>query len=240
MGNWETCWGGIQLNTAPDVFAPGTDAVVLADFMRLTGTARVCDLGCGGGILGLLLCGRNTGCHVTGLELQHRACELAAKNAAQNGLTNRFCVVPGDLRKIRTLLPANGFTHVISNPPYFDVRSPVAPPAERAAARSEQTCTLTDLCAAAAWLLSYGGTFTLVYRPERLCDLFCALRGEKLEPKRIRFVRHRLDTPISLVLVEAKYGGNPGLRFEPDLILTESDGTPSPEAQRIYHGKGEA
>ena len=76
-------------------------------------------------------------------------------------------------------------------------------------ARSEETCTLSQLCQAAAWLLRWDGRFVLVHRPDRLADLVWELRSHSLEPKRIRFVRHRPDGPIILVLLEARKGGKP-------------------------------
>lgn len=231
----ETLWNGMVLETGPEAFALSTDSILVADFMRLPPRAAVCDLGCGCGTIGLLLCARRADCRVTGIEIMDVVCAQAAENIRRNSLSERFSVLQGDLRNIKATLPANQFSHVISNPPYFEVSNPSAPSEARAAARSEQTCTITDLCAAAAWLLTFGGTFTLVYRPERLCDLFCALRAARLEPKRIRFVRHRPSADVSLVLLEAKYGGKPGLVYEQDLILYGQDGNPSEEFMRIYH-----
>ena len=59
-----------------------------------------------------------------------------------------------------------------------------------AIARSEVCCTLSDLCACAAWCLRFGGSFFLVHKPERLTDLLVTLRENRLEPKRLQFVRH--------------------------------------------------
>ena len=124
---------------------------------------------------------------------------------------------------------------MVSNPPYFPAGSRTAPEAAKAAARSQNHCTAEDLCRAAAWLLSTGGRFSVVYRPEALCDLFCALRGAGLEPKRMRLVRHRSGSPVSVVLVEALSGGKPGLRWEPELVLYRNDGSPTADCAAIYH-----
>ena len=51
----------------------GTDAVVLADFARVFSGARVCDLGCGCGALGLLLLGSGATGSVCGIEIQPEA-----------------------------------------------------------------------------------------------------------------------------------------------------------------------
>ena len=66
-----------------------------------------------------------------------------------------------------------------------------------------------------------GGRFALVHRPERLADLFAALRGAGLEPKRLRLVQHGPDKPPSAALVEAVRQGRPGLEVLPALFLAE-------------------
>ena len=81
-------------------------------------------------------------------------------------------------------------------------------------ARMEEECTLDDVCAAAGWAVKNGGRFAIVHRPERLVDLFCALRQYDMEPKRMRFVQAR-DLPPSAVLVEAYKQGKPGLVVYP-------------------------
>ena len=239
MADLETLWGGLTLESAPGVFPLGTDSVLLADFVRLRPRARFCDLGAGSGALGLLLCARRDDCAVTGVEIQPEAVALCRRNIARNNLENRMTVLEGDLRQHRQLLPPGGFTDVVSNPPYFPNGSPAAPALQRAAASSQQSCTVEDLARAAAWCLQWGGRFSLVHRPELLADLCCALRSSGLEPKRLRLVRHRSGRSPSLILLEAVRGGKPGLCWEPDLLLETDDGTPSPEYLRIYRREGE-
>lgn len=234
MMDMETLWNGVRLLQPDGQFRLGTDSVVCAAFARFPKHAAVADLGCGSGAIALMLLANDPSLHVTGIELQPQAADLARENARWNGLD--FTVLQGDLRRIETLLPAGSMEGVISNPPYFPVgsgRTAAAPPVCQA--RSEETCDLAQLVRAAAWLLRYGGRFVLVHRPERLADLICALRERSLEPKRIRFVRHRPDSAVNLVLLEARKGGRPGLQYEPDLVLFDSDGRETAEYQKIYH-----
>ena len=226
----ETLWNGITMENGP--FKLGTDSVACAWFASFSPRSCVCDLGCGSGAIALMLLASDPTLKLTGIEYMPQAAELANKNAVQNALP--FTVLHGDLRQIRELLPAGSMDGVISNPPYFPVGSGFAAEGELAQARSEQTCTLPELTAAASWLLRTGGKFTLVHRPERLADLIWYLRQENLEPKRIRFVRHRPQAPVSLVLMEARKGGKPGLSYEPDLILYDEHGETS-EYRKMYH-----
>lgn len=219
-----------------NAFPPGTDSFLLSAFPRLCAGGRVCDLGCGAGLLSLLLLRREPSLRITGVELDEEAFRLAERNVRENGLTDRLRILRGDLRNTGELPSAGAFDLVICNPPYFAAGS--GAPADgirRQTARFEQTCTLDEVCAAAARLTRWGGSFCLVYRPERLCDLLCSLREHGLEPKRLRFVQQRPDAVPTLVLAEGRRGGRPGLCVEAPLILQKPDGSPSPEADAVYH-----
>ena len=232
----ELLFGGIRMRYHESQFRVSTDSVLAADFVRPRADGTVCDLGCGCGAISLLLLGSHPGITVTGIELQPDAAACARQNALENGLENRFHVIAGDLREYRTLFSPCSFSSVVCNPPYYPVSSGYhAQSPALAAARTELTCTLNDVCACAAWLLKTAGSFTLVHKPERLADLICSLREHALEPKRVRFVRHSSISPVNLVLLEARKGGRPGLDYEPDLILFSPDGAETAEYQRIYH-----
>lgn len=218
-------------------FPLGTDSVLLAQFLSLPQKAEIADLGSGWGTLGLLLCARNGNCRITGVELDEAAHEAALENIRLNNLKDRLSSLKGDVREISALLPAGSFDCVISNPPYFPAGSGKLS-AKNAAARSEETLSLPQLCKAAAYLLPWSGRFALVHRPERLCDVFCSMRDAGIEPKRIRFVRHKEQSPLCLVLVEGRRGGKAGLEFEPDFIEFTPDGKET-AAYRAAYGRGD-
>ena len=232
----EELWPGGPRFRQEEPFRLSTDSVLLADFAQPRSARRGVDLGCGAGILMLLLAQKSEKLRMTGVELRPEAVETARGNLAENGLLSRTELVCADLRRHRELFRPGSFDLVAANPPYFPKGAGAAPPqADRAAARSETTCTLEDLAEAAAWLLRTGGSFFLVHRPERLSELCAALSARGLEPKRLRLVCHRADSAPSLLLMEARRGGGPGLRIEPALILSASDGSESAEYRRIYH-----
>lgn len=212
----------------------GTDSVLLADFAAGKGERGI-DLGCGSGILSLLLLAGSQRLRMTGLELREDAAAVARDNLAANALEDRGSVLTGDIRRVRELFRTGSFDLCVSNPPYFPERSGAsAPDPDRAGAREERDCTLSELCEAAAWLLPTGGRFCLVYRPERLSELLNTMTAKGLEPKRLRLCCHRPDAAPNLVLVEGRRGGRPGLVIEPVLFLTDADGRETEEIRRIY------
>ena len=219
----ELLFDSIRMKIPDAQFRMSTDSMVLADFCRIRPGSRVLDLGCGCGTLGLLLLGADG-------TLQAR------ENAEENGVSDRFCVVCGDLRQTHAQIAPGSFDCVLSNPPYYPPGSGYLHAQDSlCAARSEICCPFDALCAAAARALRWGGRFFLVHKPERLVDLMTGLRAARLEPKRIRFVRHRAENAVNLVLIEARLGGGPGLQFEPDLVLYTQTGELSAAGRRIYH-----
>ena len=236
-GGADELWpGGPRFFSAPGVFRLGTDSVLLADFAVVEGASRILDLGCGGGVLSVLLALRAPAARVEGVDVSPEAVALCRKNLEENGLADRCSAIEGDLRAHRGLLKAGEYDLVAANPPYFPAGSGYASPdPQRALARDERGCTLEDVIAAARYALRWGGRFALVHRPERLSEVLCALSSAGLEPKRLRLVQPRAGAAPNLFLAEGRRGGKPGLEILPPLLLAEPDGTDSPEIRKLYH-----
>ena len=216
----------------------GTDSFLLEHFAAARGIDTVCDLCAGCGIIGLLMLRRQRPPQsVTAVEIAPDAVALMRETVVASSLAG-FSPVQGDLREIRTLLPAHSFRLVTCNPPYFSAGTGyLCPEDSRRRARHEQqeSCTAEEVCSAAAWLLQYGGRFCLCQRPERLTDVLSAMRTAGLEPKRLRWVQQRPEKAPWLFLAEGKAGAKPGLSVEPPLIVENADGSYSDEMKMIYH-----
>ena len=189
-------------------FPLGQDTLLLSAFATVRPRWRVCDLGCGIGSLLLLVSQREETLDRLGIELDPGAAALARQNLAENNLSGQ--VLTGDLRD-RTLTPGDRFHLVLSNPPYFRAGSGKS----GGQARMDDTCPVTDLCQAAGRLARTGGRFALVYRPERLAELFAALAEARLTPKRLQLLAYDQTKPPYAVLVEAVKEGGPGLEVLP-------------------------
>lgn len=199
--------GRYRLTQSDDYFKLGRDSVLLARFATLKPRWRVCDLGCGVGTLLLLLSQREARLTRTGVELSPGAADLARRNLADNGLEG--VILTGDFRE--TPRPGDAFDLVLSNPPYFRAGSGKS----GGPARMEENASVQDLCQAAGRLTRTGGRFALVYRPERLAELFAALQGARLEPKRLQLLAYSPEKPPYAVLVESVKDGGPGLDILP-------------------------
>lgn len=219
-----------------EAFRLGTDSVLLADFASCGHARRACDLGSGTGVIALLLAWNNKHLSADGIELQPDWAEIARKNAQLNHLEERMHIITGDLREHRSLLKAGEYDLVVSNPPYYPSGSGRSSDLKvTATAREERFCTISDVCAAASYLTRWGGRFALVHKPERLAEIICALTQNGLEPKRLRFVQYKSGAAPNLILIESRRGGNPSLKIESPLILTDDNGRDTAEIKRIYH-----
>lgn len=223
--------GGLKLEIPAGCFPLSTDSMALSHFVRLPKNARILDLGSGCGTLGLLLCAKREDCHVTGLELMQSAHLAALANIQRNGLASRMESICADLRSVSERFSPGQFSCCVSNPPYF---SGGASSRSHPLARREDACSLSQLMEAAAWALKFGGDFFLVHRPERLGELIAQGANHRLEAKRLCLLRHSPAEPVSLILLQLRKGGRPGLVWE-ELCLFDSAGVPTKEYREIYH-----
>ena len=225
----EQLHGGYTLYICPGGFPLSTDSMALAGFVRLPKNARVLDLGSGCGTLGLLLCAEDAGCSVIGIELDAAAHEAACRNITENGLQGRLHSICADLRTFSG--EAGSFHCCVSNPPYFS-----GGPESRTVplARRDDLCSTEELFRAAGKALRYGGDFFLVHRPEKLAELCACGAKYNLEAKRLRLVRHKEGGPVTLVLLQFRKGGKPGLLWEEE-CLHHADGTPTAYYRKLYH-----
>ena len=213
----------------------GTDAFLLYAYMKRKPMAIAADLGAGTGIISLLALNRNKFKTVHAIEVQASFAELIKRNASLNALDRTLIVHSTDVRSLKADTLGGEVDFVFSNPPYMTTTSGLHNEHnEKFIARHEVMGTISDFCVAANRILKYGGSFYLVYRTDRLCDLLMALRANTLEPKRMTMVYNSPNHAPSLVLVEAKKGAAPGLFTTKPLILTDGNGNETRELTEIY------
>ena len=215
-------------------FKVSTDSVLLASFASPKGKNGI-DIGCGSGIISLIMLCTNETLQMTGIDVNEDDAETASSNIQRNGLSSRYNVICGDIREHRKLFNTGSFDFAVCNPPYYPENSgKLSSDTEKALARGESLCTREDICKAAAYLLPTGGSFYLVHKPERLSEIFGTMTKYSIEPKRLREVQYRIGRAPSLVLIEGRRGGRKGLIIESPLILTNDDGTETEEVLEIY------
>ena len=213
------------------------DAVLVADFCRISGPCRVLDLGCGSGIIGLILAYLHPQVTIQGLDIQEDLVTLAEDNILKNQLGHRIEVSRGDARRIGEILSPESFDLVVCNPPYRKCGSGRVSRGNQAAiARHELKAELIDMLAAAAFCVKNRASVVLVYPAVRFAHLAAGLTEKKLALRRLQPVySYPEDNQARLVLVEAvKNGGEECGIMPPFYIYSRRDGAYSQEMQRLY------
>lgn len=203
----------------PSLFCFGVDAVLLSDFVKAKEGDKVLDLGCGNGIIPLLLYAK-TPLNITGVEIQKESVDLARRSIKLNKLDDKIRIINGDIKQIKDFLKGKKFDIVVSNPPYINFGGGILNESKSLAiARHEVLCTLSDIANAAAYTLNHLGVLYLIHRPHRIVDIITTLRQYKLEPKVIRYVHPYVDKEATMVLISATKGGREMCKVLPPVLM---------------------
>lgn len=218
-------------------FRAGTDAALLAWFVRPHRRQRVVDLGAGTGIIGLLLHQRR-GVHVTAVEILPEYADMAARSVRMNGWERGMTVCCMDMRTCPSTLGKSCYDCVVCNPPYYKKGSgPVSPNAVKAQACTEQACTLVEMFQVADALLKNGGRLAVVLPAERAGEAIEEMARARLCPKRGMLVQPRVGAPPRRILLEGIKGGKPGIHWLPTLCVNDDAGQPTRRMLDIYAGR---
>lgn len=220
-----------------DGYRFSVDSILVAHFCRVSGPARVLDLGCGCGIIGLILARLHPEIELIGLEFQHDLAALAGDNIGKNGLKHRFHIIEGDVCHLKNFIDAESFDLVVCNPPYRKSGSGRINHADEAAiARHELKSNLNDMLSAATFAVKNRRPVVLVYPAARFAHLAAELTEKRLVMKQLQPVYSYPESDrASLVLVEAVKNGGEGCRFLPPFyIYCGKNKRYSPEMEKLY------
>ncbi|MDX1775072.1 MAG: tRNA1(Val) (adenine(37)-N6)-methyltransferase [Desulfobulbales bacterium] len=212
------------------------DAVLLGNFVRPRPGEKILDLGCGCGVIPLILAYRTPNIRITGLEIQPELAGLAQRNAALNGWQDRIEIITGDLREIGACVEPGSFDVVVSNPPYRKPGSGrINPATEQALARHEQTADLASVVKAACWSVRKRGRAVFIYPASRGAAVITELTNSGLEPKKILAIFSYPGAAASLLIIEAvKSGGEELTMLPPFYIYEKKCGSYSKEMMAFY------
>lgn len=226
---------GLKIIQNKDWFCFGMDAVLLANYCDIKDGEEVVDLGTGTGIIPILIYGKNNVKKIYGLELQKEVAEMAKRSIVLNSLEKYIEIVNENVKDYKKHLKKNHFDTVVTNPPYIQAKNNLVSPKEKKAiSKHEIEGNLEDFIKTASELLKHRGKLYMVYRPNRLVEVFELMKSYKIEPKKIRFVQNRKDEKPNLVLIKGIKAANPHLIVEKPLIIFDEDGNYTQEVNKIY------
>lgn len=219
----------------PGTFCFGMDAVLLSGFAKVKKDENVLDLGCGNGIIPILLEAKTEGRHFTGLEIQEKSVDMARRSVLMNGQQDKIDIVCGDIKEASALFGNSSYDVVVSNPPYMtENHGIVNPDSAKAIARHEILCSLCDVIREGSRVLRPNGRFYMVHRPFRLVDIVELFVKYSMEPKTLKMVHPYIDKEPAMVLIEAVKGGRRRLKVEKPVIIYDKNGEYTEEIRTIY------
>ncbi len=211
------------------------DPLILTAHIRPDPGDRILDIGCGCGILSLILAGRNPDTRIWGIEIQKGLAGLARKNAYLNRMDDRVFILRQDIRTLPvTAVPAR-VDLIVSNPPYVKTAAGrLNPDPEKALARHEITLDIKTLADRAHFFLRPKGRLYLIFPASRTPELTAVLGHAGFGIRWMRQVYFRSpDTARRILVCAVKSGSGPGARLRP-LYLYRAGGTPARDYPALF------
>ncbi len=189
-----------------------SDAVSLANFVKVRTRGKAIDLCSGSGVIGILVSAKNNIESMKLVEIQESLAEMSQRSVEYNNLKN-IEVINKPLQGISKEIGEGIYDVVTCNPPYKKSGSTklVSVSKEIAIAKHEITVTLEEIISEASKLLKYGGEFYTVNKEERLTDILVTLRKYNLEAKELVILPSKKGA--SIIMLRAKKGGKSGIKI---------------------------
>ena len=207
-----------------------SDSLLLYDFISsFKPKGKLLDVGCGCGILGLLLKRDFPALDVCLLDIQEQNCTLTRANAQQNELTCK-AIECGDFLEISF---EQKFDFIISNPPFYHGGSVKSEEPSLSISRHNSALPLEKFAKKVTKTLSNRGYFIFCYDAKQLDIIAHALIENGLKIEDILCVHVKEDKEASLVLIRARKSSKSLCKIHPPLFMYQNDMI-SPKVQAIY------
>lgn len=217
----------------------GFDAVTLGAWTELPcdnsdeGT-RILDVGCGCGIISLMLAQRFPNAEIVGIDIDLSSIEECRENFSNSGWSDRLRSEEGDFIAFAKSCISKGvkFDCIVSNPPFFaaGLESPDTP---RLKARHQSILNPSILVETAKDILTEGGVISLIIPTEQVKELLEYCNSCKLSLKRITVIKDRMVSVSKRTLLELTNTLKEVEPLQEILIVRDKEGEYSPEYKEL-------
>lgn len=244
----------MKLFQLKDGYRYNSDSLFLWDFARkncsFKASQSLLDVGCGCGILGLLLA-RDFNCALSCIDIQPQNCELAQMNAGANDI--KASIICADFFKDwesgnsagnskensagnsagNFRIPSQSFERIICNPPFYDFGGENKN-AHKNTSRNASGFDISAFASKCSKLLAPKGELVLCYDARLVDRLLQALLEAGLKPIKLAFLHSKPSKPANVVLVVAKKGAKSPLCVFGSLFACNESGTHSDFAKEVF------
>jgi len=177
----------------------GTDGVLLGCWVSCENANTILDIGCGTGLITLMLGQRNLDSNITGIEIDKTASQEAQLNISNSNWEERIEIKHTSLQQF---IPRLKFDLIVSNPPFFSQNKSQQ---SRDIARHTNTLSFEELIVNAANLLAEKGIFSVVI-PNNSEEYFCEISTlHKLYCNRVCYVKGNETSDVKRVMMEFSF-----------------------------------
>jgi tRNA1Val (adenine37-N6)-methyltransferase len=185
----------------------GTDGVLLGCWVSCEKANNILDVGCGTGLITLMLGQRILIGNVTGIDIDKIASQEAQLNISNSDWKEKIEIKHTSLQEFTSQLK---FDLIVSNPPFFSQNKSQQ---SRDIARHTNRLSFEDLIYNAAKLLSKKGIFSVII-PKDSEEYFCKIAAtHKLYCNRVCYIKGNEVSEVKRVMME--------FTFVISIILTE-------------------
>ncbi len=209
-----------------------SDSVILANFIKSKKENVAVEIGCGSGVISILLTAKTDIKKIFAFEIQKPMADLASKNVCLNRLEEKIEIVGDDILNFSKYVKEADV--VFSNPPYFKVTNFQQNEVKKIA--KEEVCLNCEkLIYVAEKILKNGGAFYCCYLASRAAELIQTCQNHNLAVKEMFFTENGKGE-VKLVVIKCVKGGKNEVKVFPNLVTNEQDGTYLEKLHTKYFG----
>jgi tRNA1Val (adenine37-N6)-methyltransferase len=211
----------MQLFQSETGYRYNSDTLLLYDFIStFSPKGSLLDVGCGCGILGLLLKRDFPLLHVSLLDIQEQNCTIAKANALHNALTIESFTCKDFLTHSHT----QKYDTIVSNPPFYHKGVVQSENESLRISRHSSSLPFEAMAMKASKMLSNKGYFTFCYDAKQIQNILYTLNHVGLNIEYLRCVHTKADNEATLMLVRARKNSKTLCNVLPPLIVGDERG----------------
>ena len=180
-----------------DVFKFGTDASILATWKNISNYSNILEIGCGTGVITLMMAQRHPTASYTGIDISESAVKLSNTNLNNFPIQTQIEFIASSVQDFST---QKKYNLIISNPPFFE-DSTKSPSNLKNTTRHTDTLSLRDLLIHSKRLLTNQGEIQIIYPVRYLKNLKQICADLELHINQLTFTRSTPTKSIKRILV---------------------------------------
>ncbi len=232
---------GLKIIQDKEGFCFGIDAVLLSDWAKgIKQNSKAIDIGTGTGIVSILLSAKSKLSKIYGIEIQQDVAEMAKRSVELNDLQDKIEIVNCNVKDVikDKIFEVDSIDAIVTNPPYMKLNTGNKNEEyKKLVSRHELECNIEDIAKISSKLLRTKGELYMIHRVDRMIDVICTLRENRLEPKEIRLVQSNSKKEPNLFLIKCVKDAGKELKIHTPLTVYNEDGTYTDEILEIYNKK---